>query len=236
MVRALVADPVVFIMKASVVVSVLVGLVASLALAEPDAEMQNDGNSEGGECEDKIVAVADIVPDLESPFFGMVETSRQPWIVESSDGSLEDTMDGTIDSDDLVLIERASNCISTHQGDHKMDHCDAVKTGDGVELEISGGAPAYMSSLAVTIDAKRQFTCKFKAVYPSVTAPLRWEVTKKAMKLKSAVGEPGSRIRGWVSVEFDEIDETNDVTKHYKIEGYFKPVILSAPVEVEEDK
>ena len=223
-------------MKASIVASVLFGLLASLALAEPDVEKQNEGKAGDEECVDKLVAVADVVPDLESPLFGTVETSRHPWIVEGPDGSLEDTMDGTIDSDDLVLIERTSNCVSTHQGEHVMDHCDAVKTDDGVEIEISGGAPAYMSSLAVTIDAKRQFTCNFKAVYPSSTAPLRWEVTKKAMKLKSAVGKPGSRLRGWDSVEFDEIDDTNGATKHYKIEGYIKPVILSAPVEIEEDK
>ena len=222
-------------MKAPVVASVLFGLVVSLALAEPDLENQNEGKAGDGECEDKIVAIADVVADLDSKFFGTSETSRQPWILEKSDGSLEDTMDGSIDPDDLVLIERTSNCVSTHQGEHEMEFCDAVKNGDCVEIEISGGGPAYMSSLAVTIDAKRQFTCKFNAVYPSPTGPLRWEVTKKAMKIKTAKEEPGTRLRGWISVEFDEIDETH-VAKHYKIEGYIKPVIQSAPTEVEEDK
>jgi len=204
-----------------------------VSLATASSTAQETG---GGEWEDKLVVLADVVPDLDSKFFGTVETSRQPWILEDSDGSLEDTMDGTIDAGDLVLIERTANCVSTHQGEHKMDFCDAVKTGDGVEIEISGGAPAYMSSLTVPIDAKRQFVCKFEAVYPSSTAPLRWAVTKKAMKLKTAVGDAGSRLRGWISVEFDEIDGTNGVAKRYKIEGYFKPVIQSAPAEIEEDK
>jgi hypothetical protein len=35
----------------------------------------------------------------------------------------------------------------------------------------------------------------------------------------------GSRIFGWLSVAFDEIDSTANVTRHYKIEGYFKPVL-----------
>lgn len=189
------------------------------------------------ECEDKLVAVADVAPDLDCEFFRTSETSRQPWIVEKNDGGLEDTIDGSIDADDLLFIEQAGDCISNHQGEHAMEFCDAVKTKDGVEFELSGGAPAYMSYLTVTIDAKRQFTCKFKAVYPSASTPLRWKVTKKAMSLKTAVGEPGSRLRGWISVEFDEVDDTNGATRSYKIEGYFKPVIQSAPAaEPEEDK
>lgn len=190
----------------------------------------------GEECEDKLTAVAEVVPDLADKLFDTAETTRQPWIVESSDGGLEDTMDGSIDSDDLLLVEKTANCTSTHQGEHAMEFCDAVKTEGGVEFELSGGAPAYVSSLAVTINAERQFTCTFKAVYPSSPAPLHWKVTKKAMKLKTEVGEPGSRLRGWISVEFDEIDDTAEVAKRYKIEGYFKPVIQSAAVEVEEDK
>lgn len=56
------------------------------------------------------------------------------------------------------------------------------------------------------------------------------------MKLKTAVGEPGSRLCGWISVEFDEIDDTSEAVRSYKIEGYFKPVIRSAPAEIEEGK
>ncbi|MCW1924836.1 biopolymer transporter ExbD [Luteolibacter arcticus] len=188
------------------------------------------------ECEDKLVAIAEVVPDLDSKFFGTMETARQPWIVEdTTDGSLADPMDGTLDPDDLLLIEKTANCISTHQGEHAMEFCDAVKMGDGVELEVSGGFPAYMSSLTVEIDAKRQFVCQFKAVYPSPDSLVRWEVTKKSLKLKTAPGEPGTRLRGWISVDFNEIDATG-AAKSYKIEGYFKPVIQSAPNAIEEDK
>ena len=189
------------------------------------------------ECEDKLVVVADVVPNMDCKLFKTSETSRQPWIVENEDGGLEDTMDGIIEADDLLLIEQSADCISTHQGEHAMDFCDAVKTDGGLEFELSGGAPAYMSYLTVTIDAKRQFVCRFKAVYPSTSAPLRWKVTKKAMKLKTAPGEPGSRLRGWISVEFDEIVAFTGATRSYKIEGYFKPVIQSAPAaDPEEDK
>jgi biopolymer transport protein ExbD len=187
-------------------------------------------------CEDKLVVVAELVPDLNDRFFETVETSRQPWIVEGSDGSLEDTMDGNIDADDLVLIERTANCVSSHQGEHTMDHCDAVKTGDGVEIELSGGAPAFMSSMSVTIDSKWQFVCRFKAVYPSPDVAVHWKVTKKAMKLKAAPGAPGSRLRGWISVEFAEIDDATGEAKSHKIEGYIKPVLQSPATEMEEDK
>ena len=195
------------------------------------------GDFREGECEDKLEATAEVVPDLDNKFFGSVETRRQPWIIEGEDGSLQNTMGDNIEANDLLLIEQTSNCVSSHQGEHKMEFCDAVKTEEGVELEISGGAPAYMSSLTVLIDAKRQFACRFNAVYPSDSASPRWKVTKKAMKLKSAIGEPGSRLRGWISVEFDEIDGTTGAARSYKIEGYFKPVIQSSPAaEPEEDK
>jgi biopolymer transport protein ExbD len=194
------------------------------------------GGDGAGPCEDELVAVAEVAPDLDSGFFETFKTSRKPLVLESPDGNVED-MDGIIEADDLLLIEQTSDCVSTHQGEHEMEFCDAVKTADGVELAISGGAPAYMSSLTVAIDAKRQFVCRFKAVYPSASAPLRWKVTNKEMKLKTEVGEPGSRLRGWISVEFDEIDGTSGEAKGYKIEGYFKPVIQSASVaEPEEDK
>jgi biopolymer transport protein ExbD len=187
-------------------------------------------------CEDKLVATAEIVRDLNDKFFETVSTGRQPWILEDADGNLEDTMDGNIEANDLVLIEQTANCVSSHQGEHTMDHCDAVKAGDGVEMELSGGAPAFMSSLSVTVDAKRQFVCRFKAVYLSPDSAVHWKVTKKAMKLKAAPGEPGRRLRGWISVEFDEIDDATGEAKSYKIEGYFKPVIQSPASEMEEDK
>jgi len=192
--------------------------------------------AEDGECEDKLEVAAEVVPDLDNKLFGTFETRRQPWILEGDDGSLQSTMGG-IEAEDLLLIEKTANCVSTHQGEHAMEFSDAVKTDDGVELEIWGGIPAYVGSLTVVIDAKGQFVCSFNAVYPSSSAPLRWNVTKKAMKLKSAPGERGTRLRGWISVEFDEIDGTTGAARSYKIEGYFKPVIQSSPAaEPEEDK
>ncbi len=182
-----------------------------------------------GECEDKLEAEAVLDPTLSSEFFSKTETRRQPWIVEHSDGNLEDAMDGKIDADDILLVERTANCTSTHQGEHAMDFCDAIKSADGLKLEFWGGLPAYVGLLTVRVEAKRQFTCEFKADYPSSPAPLRWVVRKKAMKLKDVIGEPGSRIRGWISVEFDEIDVNSGAVESYKIEGYFKPVILNAP-------
>jgi hypothetical protein len=173
-------------MNARIIASVLFGLVVPLALAEPSVEKQNEGEAGDWPCEDKLEVVAEIVPDLDCEFFRTLKTSRQPWIFEDEeDGSLQSTMGDTIDANDLMLLEQTANVVSTHQGEHAMEFCDAVKTGDGVELKIEGGFPAYMSSLTVTIDAKRKFVCKFQAVYPSRLRPLHWKVTKKAMKLKT---------------------------------------------------
>jgi len=201
------------------------------------ATQRADQDAGHEECEDNLVAVADVVPDLDSGLFKTSKTSRQPWIVENDGGGLEDTVDGSIDADDLLFVEHAADCVSNHQGEHAMEFCDAVKTADGVEFELAGGAPAYMSNLKVTIDAKRQFVCRFNAIYPSASGHLHWKVTKKAMKLKTAPGEPGARLCGWISVEFDEIDGGAGGPRHYKVEGFFKPVIQNAPAaDPEEDK
>jgi len=200
---------------------------------EPARELKQD------RCEDPVDGVATIVPKLDCPLFKTTKTSYQWEIVEHDDGHLENTFGGRITAEDLLRIEHTADCTSTHQGKHKMEFCDAVATGDGVKLCLSGGMPAYASGLSVTINRKLEFKCSFAAVYPGPTGPLHWKITKKAMKLKSAGLESRSRLRGWLSVEFEETDESAQETHAYKIEGYFKPVIQTSqagePAEQEQE-
>lgn len=176
-------------------------------------------------CEDPISARATVDPQLDVPFFKTRETAWQWWIVEDESGHLEDTIDGVIDADDLLRVESAADCVSTHQGEHRMRDCVAMATSDGVVLEFSGGMPAYASKLVVTIDRKLGYRCAFSGSYPAPTNPLKWKITGKELHLKSAELRAGSRILGWISVAFEEIDETARVTKTYKISGHFKPVL-----------
>jgi hypothetical protein len=196
-----------------------------LAQDPPAIILKSDANSI---CDDSLVAVATVYPEMNAKFFKTTKTSYQPMIVEDDNGHLEDTVDGTIDAEDLLRIEHTASCHSSHQGEHLMEFCDAVATADGVKLHLWGGVPAYSSSLSVTIDAARRFTCAFQAIYPSPTNSLSWKIKKKSMRLKSKILDPGSRVHGWISVEFDEIDKIHGVTGTYKIEGYFKPVIEGA--------
>ncbi len=179
-------------------------------------------------CEDSIAGVAAVQPKLDCAFFKTVTTSR-PWHIVEHDGSIENTAGDGISAEDLLLIELTANCTSSHQGEHLMEFCDAVATNDGVRLVISGGMPAYASDMTVTIDAKLNFKCTFSAVYPDYSGPLQWKVTKKTLKLKSAKLDPGTRIYGWISVEFEERDNAAQKPRTFKIEGYFKPFIQSLP-------
>ena len=176
-------------------------------------------------CKDPIPASAAVLPRLNSPFFRSSKSSYPWWIVVHESGRLEDTLDDVIDAEDRRRIEHTANCVSTHQGEHAMDFCDAVLEKDGAVLEFSSGMPAYASWLRVTIDSKLNYTCSFQAVYPAPTNRLTWEIKKKELRLKSRELRPGSRIFGWLSVTFDEIDSAANFTKSYKIEGYFKPVL-----------
>jgi len=183
-------------------------------------------------CEDNLVGVAAVVPKLDSRLFKTTKTSYHWQIVEDDDGNLENTFGGQITAEDLLRIEHTADCTSSHQGKHLMEFCDAVATADGVNLTISGGMPAYASDIAVSINAKLEFKCLFSAVYPGPTGPLHWKVTKKALKLKSANLKSGTRLRGWISVEFEEKDDTSKETHTYNIEGYFKPVIQTPQGDV----
>jgi hypothetical protein len=180
-------------------------------------------------CEDNVVGVAAVVPKLDSRLFKTTKTSYHWEIVEDDDGNLENTLGGQIAAEDLLRIEHTADCTSSHQGKHLMEFCDAVATTDGIKLTISGGMPAYASDISLTINSKLEYKCSFSAVYPGPTDTLHWKVTKKALKLKSANLKSGTRIRGWISVEFEEMVDTSKESHTYKIEGYFKPVIQTMP-------
>ncbi len=200
-----------------------------LAAAEPGSEVKAapliETATPPGRCEDPVAAVATVSPELNCRFFKKTKTSYHWGIVEHDDGSIENTFGDKITSDDLVRVEHTADCTSSHQGNHMMEFCDAVTTKDGVKLCISGGMPAYASELNVTINNKLEYKCSFSAVYPGPTGTLRWNITGKSLKLKAAKLESGQRLRGWISVEFEEKSDNSAESRSYKIEGYFKPVI-----------
>ena len=181
-------------------------------------------------CDDSVAAKATIVSKLDSPLFHEMKTSLNWWIVESESGAVEDTTDGEIGPADLVRNEHTASCTSTHQGEHLMEFCDAVRDGESIRLSLSGGMPAYASSLSVSIERSLAFRCDFSATYPALTPPLRWKITKKELRLRSRDMAPGHRVFGWISVTFEETEAVNGAQpKTYKIEGFIKPVIQHKP-------
>ncbi len=181
-------------------------------------------------CDDGVAATATIVPKMDSPLFHETKTSLNEWIVESESGVLEDTTDGEIGPGDLVRIEHTASCTSTHQGEHLMEFCDAVRDGEGIRLSLGGGMPAYASSLTISIEASLAFRCDFSAAYPAQTPPLRWKITKKELRLRGRDFTPGHRVFGWISVTFEEREVVEGAQpKTYKIEGYIKPFIQHKP-------
>jgi hypothetical protein len=185
-------------------------------------------------CEDTITTKVQVDPKLKFKFFTAPPETSRPWhIVGNADDGLEDTLDGNIDEEDLILLEHTSACISTHQGEHPMTFCEAKSTSDAtLSLLIHGGVPAYTSGLTVNVDAKSgDFTCAFDALYPSPTLPLTWRITKKTMRAKSLDIHPGHRFYAWISVEFDEVwmENGKEQKRPYKIEGPIKPVIQHPP-------
>jgi hypothetical protein len=187
-------------------------------------------------CIDSVKATVVIDASLDSDFFRSKQASYPWYIVEHADGHLEDTMNGGHPNRKIVQkIEHTSNCLSTHQGEHLMNSCDAtLMSGGGVELAIYGGLPAYTSGLTVKIVENKQFTCDFKFIsIAPFEGTVQWSISRKALRLKKDGFKAGERLLGWLSVEFEGIHTVNgkELRESYKIEGYIKPVIQPASAQ-----
>jgi hypothetical protein len=200
-------------------------------------EVQTKAQTTEDRCADALTAAVVLDGGLDSDFFRS-KLSSYPWhIIEHDDGHLEDTIaGGPANRKTVSKIEHTASCISTHQGEHLMSFCDATQRGKGVDLVITGGMPAYASMLMVKIDEKKQITCSFEATYP-MTIPgenIQWRITKKALQIKNEEIKAGTRLYGWLSVEFEEITTLKAQTtrKTYKIEGHVNPVIQAAATQL----
>ncbi|MCP3901850.1 MAG: hypothetical protein GY707_19250 [Desulfobacteraceae bacterium] len=176
---------------------------------------------------DSITKYAVIDKDLHSKFFDSHEASYKWHILKHSDGTFEDTMDGEVSDEDKIPIQHTSNCVSTHQGKHSMNFCDATLKSGVLRLKIHGGLPAYSSSVLVEINENNEFFFFFKAAYPAPVSDLKWNILSKKMRLKTTDFKKGKKVLAWLSVEFEETStyKGEKVVKIYKIEGYIKPVI-----------
>ncbi len=199
-------------------------------------EIQTQAQTIEDRCVDPLTVSAVIDATLDSDFFRSKQSSY-PWhILEHDDGHLEDTIaGGPANRKTVSKIEHTANCISTHQGKHLMSFCEATQRGQGVDLVITGGMPAYASMLTLKLDEKKQITCAFEATYP-MTIPgekLQWRITKKAFRMKNEGFKPGTRLFGWLTVEFEEITtiKGKETRRSYNIEGYLKPVIQPAATQ-----
>lgn len=177
-------------------------------------------------CSDAIVGHVVVDPTLDSPFF-RATTSSYPWhIVEHEDGTLEDTFGERVSKASVKKIEHTADCVSSHQGKHAMSFCDAETKLGRLSLTISGGMPAYASSMNILMDGER-FTCDFNAAYPGPAEGLGWRITKKELKVKSSKIEAGSHFYAWLSIKFEEsrLVDGKIVWQPHKIEGFIKPQI-----------
>lgn len=174
---------------------------------------------------DAIPGKVIVDPGLASGFFNTY-TASYPWyITRTGNGKFESALDRPITREDLIALEHTSNCMTTHQGKHIMDYCDADYSSGVLVLEIHGGMPAYTGSLLISVK-NSAFTCSFKSAYPARGINcLAWTIVSKKLTLKNASIIKGKRVYAWISVVFDEVSGSASSTHRYTIEGYIKPVV-----------
>jgi hypothetical protein len=163
---------------------------------------------------------------LDSKFFRSYQASYPWYIIRNDDGTFENTLGDEVSEEDKIMIEHTSNCVSTHQGKHVMDFCDATYDAGLHRLEIHGGMPAYASSLLITVKGS-EFFCRFRASYPALVSNCKWNILSKKLIFRDKDIEKGRRLYAWLSVEFEEIStyQGKTTTMKHKIEGYIKPVV-----------
>jgi hypothetical protein len=163
---------------------------------------------------------------MHSAFFNSHESSYPWYIIRNEDGTFESMKEGEISEQDKKPIEHTSNCISTHQGRHNMEFCDASYDAGVLTLEIYGGMPAYSSSLRITLKGS-DFICRFKGAYPAPVSNCNRRIIAKKLIFKDREIKKGKRLFGRVFVEFEETSTYKGKTQttRHKIEGYIKPVV-----------
>lgn len=175
---------------------------------------------------DKLKARVAIDRSLDSAFFRSSKASYPWYIIRNADGTFENTLGDEVSEKDKTPIEHTANCVSTHQGRHVMDFCDATYDAGLLRLEIHGGMPAYASSLMIIVKDS-DFSCRFKASYPMPIADCKWNILSKKLIFRDKAMEKGRRLYAWLSVQFEEISayQGKTTTMKHKIEGYVKPLI-----------
>lgn len=163
---------------------------------------------------------------MHSAFFNSHESSYPWYIIRNEDGTFESVTGEKVSKRDKKPVEHTSNCVSTHQGQHVMEFCDATYDSGVLSLEIYGGMPAYSSSLRIIVKGV-DFSCRFKGVYPAPVSNCRRKIIAKTLTFKDRKIKKGKRLFGRVSVEFEETSTYKGKTEtvRHKIEGYIKPVV-----------
>jgi hypothetical protein len=163
---------------------------------------------------------------MDSAFFRSYQASYPWYIIRNDDGTFENTLGEEVSEEDKIPIEHTSNCVSTHQGEHVMDFCDATYDAGTLRLEINGGLPAYASSLVIIVKGP-EFFCRFRASYPLPASNCKWNILSKKLIFRDKNIEKGRRLYAWLSVQLEEISTYQGKTSamRHKIEGYIKPIV-----------
>jgi hypothetical protein len=163
---------------------------------------------------------------IDSKFFRSYKASYQWYIIRNGDGTFENTLGDEVSDEDKIPREHTAHCVSTHQGNHVMDFCDATYDAGTLKLEIHGGMPAYASSLIITVKDPG-FFCRFKASYPAPVSNCKWNILSKKLIFRDKNIEKGRRLYAWLSVAFEEIStyQGRTTAMKHKIEGYLKPMV-----------
>jgi hypothetical protein len=175
---------------------------------------------------DKIKGRVLLNSNMDSQFFRSHKASYPWYIIRNADGTFENTLGDEVSEEDKIPREHTAHCVSTHQGKHVMDFCDATYDAGALRLEIYGGMPAYASSLMIIVKDS-EFFCRFRASYPSLVSNCRWSILSKKMIFKDKDIKKGRRLYAWLSVEFEETSmyQGKTTTMKHKITGYIKPIV-----------
>jgi hypothetical protein len=175
---------------------------------------------------DNVKAHLSFNSKMDSKFFRSYQASYPWYVIRNADGTFENTLGDEVTEEDKIPLEHTAYCVSTHQGKHVMDFCDATYDTGVLKFEIHGGLPAYASSLMVMVKGS-EFFCRFRASYPAPVSNCKWNILSKKLIFRDKDIKKGRRLYAWLSVAFEETSTYQGKTARakHKIEGYIKPIV-----------
>lgn len=165
-------------------------------------------------------------PGLSSAFFRQ-ERRSLPWhIVKHDDGTLEDTLGGSVKK--VRKLVHTADCSSAYMMEHTIHFADAWIEADGtLGIYVHDFTAATNDQLLLKVK-DGQFSAHYWTYHVAPRGAPVWRVLKASLTLQNARVPAGRVLRGFIDLELAG-DSPDGGRRTNRIRGYIKPKVSGKP-------